>query len=81
MGNAARIPENGRHLIDREYGSKHAAARLRHSGSAIAERHYSAKAVVAPDLTKALDRLGAPEPTALPPAGRARPHRLPGPGI
>jgi integrase len=68
-------------LIDRQYGSKNAAAQLGHSGSAIIEKHYIAKAVVTPDLTKALDQLGAPEPAALPPAGRDRPYRLPGPGL
>ena len=67
-------------LISREYGSKHAAAQLGHSGSAITEKHYIAKAAVA-ELTTALDRLGAPEPAALPSAGRDRPARLPGPGL
>ena len=45
-------------LIDRQYGSKDAAAQLGHSGSAITEKHYIAKAAMAPDLTKALDQLG-----------------------
>lgn len=62
-------------LIDREYGSKDATAQLNHSGSAITEKHYIEKAAMAPDHTKALEKLRtfappkvAPSITALPPS-------------
>ncbi|APE08614.1 hypothetical protein BO226_04740 [Rhodococcus sp. 2G] len=45
-------------LVDREYGSKEAAAQLGHSGTAVTEKHYIAKAEEAPDLTAVLNRLG-----------------------
>lgn len=45
-------------LIDREYISKHAAAQLGHSGTAITEKHYIAKAAETPDLTQALEQFG-----------------------
>lgn len=45
-------------LIDREYSSKQAAAQLGHSGTAITEKHYIAKATETPDLTKALEQFG-----------------------
>lgn len=45
-------------LVDREYGSKEAAAQLGHSGTAVTEKHYIAKAEEAPDLTAVLDQLG-----------------------
>lgn len=48
-------------LIDREYSSKHAAAQLGHSGTAITEKHYIAKATESPDLTKALEQFGGRE--------------------
>ncbi|MGO4582301.1 tyrosine-type recombinase/integrase [Arthrobacter sp. 2RAF6] len=48
-------------LIDREYNSKHAAAQLGHSGTAIAEKHYIAKATESPDLAKALEQFGGQE--------------------
>ncbi|WP_161958183.1 tyrosine-type recombinase/integrase [Arthrobacter sp. H-02-3] len=49
-------------LIDREYSSKHAAAQLGHSGTAITEKHYIAKSTESPDLTDALERFGSQEP-------------------
>ncbi|GAA5192357.1 site-specific integrase [Arthrobacter gyeryongensis] len=49
-------------LIDKEYSSKHAAAQLGHSGTAITEKHYIAKATESPDLTAALERFGSQEP-------------------
>ena len=49
-------------LIDQEYSSKHAAAQLGHSGTAITEKHYIAKASESPDLTAALERFGSQEP-------------------
>ncbi|WAH96168.1 hypothetical protein OW521_17325 [Arthrobacter sp. MMS18-M83] len=48
-------------LIDQEYSSKHAAAQLGHSGTAITEKHYIAKATESPDLTAALERFGGRE--------------------
>ena len=48
-------------LIDREYSSKHAAAQLGHSGTAITEKHYIAKAAETPDLTRALELFGGPD--------------------
>lgn len=53
-------------IIDREYGSKDAAAQLGHSGSAITERHYIEKAAMAPDLTRALEKFAALPPTTTP---------------
>ncbi len=49
-------------LIDQEYSSKHAAAQLGHSGTAITEKHYIAKATESPDLTAALEQFGSWEP-------------------
>ena len=49
-------------LIDHEYSSKHAAAQLGHSGTAITEKHYIAKATSTPDLTDALQQFGSQEP-------------------
>ncbi len=49
-------------LIDHEYSSKQAAAQLGHSGTAITEKHYIAKAADTPDLTQVLQRFGAPHP-------------------
>ena len=46
-------------LVDREHGSKAAAAQLGHSGTAITEKHYIEKASEAPDLTHILDQLGS----------------------
>ena len=48
-------------LIDREYSSKDAAAQLGHSGTAITEKHYIAKAAETPDLTRALELFGGPD--------------------
>jgi len=45
-------------LIDREYSSKQAAAQLGHSGTAITEKHYIAKASETPDVTDALELFG-----------------------
>ncbi|GAA3310883.1 tyrosine-type recombinase/integrase [Arthrobacter ramosus] len=53
-------------LIDKEYSSKHAAAQLGHSGTAVTEKHYIAKATESPDLTVALERFGSWEPPAGP---------------
>jgi hypothetical protein len=49
-------------LIDQQYSSKHAAAQLGHSGTAITEKHYIAKATESPDLTAALEQFGRSEP-------------------
>ncbi|MET3718966.1 site-specific integrase [Arthrobacter sp. UYEF21] len=49
-------------LIDQEYSSKHAAAQLGHSGTAITEKHYIAKASESPDLTEALQKFGKEPP-------------------
>ena len=49
-------------LIDHEYSSKQAAAQLGHSGTAITEKHYIAKATSTPDLTDALQQFGSQEP-------------------
>ncbi|MFF2032089.1 tyrosine-type recombinase/integrase [Arthrobacter sp. NPDC058192] len=48
-------------LIDREYSSKDAAAQLGHSGTAITEKHYIARATESPDLTKALEQFAGHE--------------------
>ncbi|MDQ6752479.1 MAG: site-specific integrase [Actinomycetota bacterium] len=48
-------------LIDREYSSKQAAAQLGHSGTAITEKHYIARATESPDLTQALEQFGGNE--------------------
>lgn len=45
-------------LIDHEYSSKHAAAQLGHSGTAVTEKHYIAKAAESPDVTAALEQFG-----------------------
>ena len=45
-------------LIDREYSSKHAAAQLGHSGTAITEKHYIEKATESPDMTDVLEKFG-----------------------
>ncbi|WP_227878784.1 tyrosine-type recombinase/integrase [Arthrobacter dokdonensis] len=45
-------------LIDHEYSSKQAAAQLGHSGTAITEKHYIAKAADSPDVTDALEQFG-----------------------
>lgn len=49
-------------LIDQEYSSKQAAAQLSHSGTAITEKHYIAKATESPDLTEALQKFGKEPP-------------------
>lgn len=49
-------------LIDQEYSSKQAAAQLGHSGTAITEKHYIAKATESPDLTEALQKFGKEPP-------------------
>lgn len=45
-------------LIDQDYSSKQAAAQLGHSGTAITEKHYIAKANESPDLTDTLQKFG-----------------------
>ncbi|MBE4719315.1 site-specific integrase [Pseudarthrobacter sp. AB1] len=50
-------------LIDQEYSSKQAAAQLGHSGTAITEKHYIAKATESPDLTAALQKFGTESPS------------------
>jgi integrase len=45
-------------LIDQQYSSKQAAAQLGHSGTAITEKHYIAKATESPDVTDALELFG-----------------------
>jgi integrase len=50
-------------LIDQEYSSKQAAAQLGHSGTAITEKHYIAKASESPDLTQALQKFGSEQPS------------------
>lgn len=50
-------------LIDQEYSSKQAAAQLGHSGTAITEKHYIAKANESPDLTEALQKFGKEPPS------------------
>jgi integrase len=49
-------------LIDRDCSSKHAAVQLGHSGTAITEKHYIAKATESPDLTGALEQFGSQAP-------------------
>ncbi|MHA7220978.1 site-specific integrase [Arthrobacter sp. RHLT1-20] len=51
-------------LIDQDYSSKHAAAQLGHSGTAITEKHYIAKANQSPDLTDTLQKFGKESPSA-----------------
>lgn len=48
-------------LVDQQYGSKQAAAQLGHSGPAVTEKHYIAKASETPDVTDALEQFGDQE--------------------
>ncbi|WP_159620316.1 tyrosine-type recombinase/integrase [Arthrobacter zhaoguopingii] len=49
-------------LINQEYSSRQAAAQLGHSGTAITEKHYIAKATESPDLTATLQQFGDESP-------------------
>lgn len=45
-------------LLDRERGTKDAAAQLGHSGTAVTERHYIERRLEAPDASEVLQALG-----------------------
>jgi len=45
-------------LLDRERGTKDAAAQLGHSGTAVTERHYVQRTATAPDMSDVLEVLG-----------------------
>lgn len=45
-------------LIEREHGLEAASRQLGHAGTAVTARHYIERAVVAPDASATLDRLG-----------------------
>ncbi|UOQ90689.1 site-specific integrase [Agromyces endophyticus] len=47
-------------MIDREYSTRDAASQLGHSGTAVTAKHYVAKAIMAPDVSAALEPLGEP---------------------
>jgi hypothetical protein len=49
-------------MIDRESGTKNAAAVLGHSGVAVTEAHYVQRAAVAPDMSALLESLGDHNP-------------------
>lgn len=49
-------------MIDRETGTKDAAAVLGHSGVGVTEQHYVERAAVAPDMSLLLEALGGPKP-------------------
>ena len=48
--------------IDQKYSSKQPSPQLGHTGTAIMEKHYIAKASETPHLTDALQKLGQQEP-------------------
>lgn len=62
-------------IIDREYGSKDAATRLDHSGSASTEKHYIEKSATAPGLTRALKKSAA-SPRPREPSTPGRPNSV-----